>query len=344
MPPVYFHHPQATMWFHNLAPFLLSSLLLISPPTEAARSPSVPKNAVLLSSISTLTLRAGKQTSARRSSPIPQAACVGPREVCKLYTVDTIRCTNAGSDYDQENVQWTCTAELPEEFKFGSTDVSCEGYASPDDPYVLKGSCGVEYRLLLTEKGEEKYGKYVGNNGKTSENGETASDLVKALFLIIFVVVLFIIVSTCWNAFRNSPSGGGRPTTFGGGGGGGGNDDPPPPYDYGYPPRKTTRSSYPSTRASGARQEQWRPGFWTGALGGAAAGYMAGNRNQARQPETQHRGGGLFGGGTGNARGSNWFGGDDNAGEGSSRSYGSIPPAASSSRHTSTGFGSTTRR
>jgi hypothetical protein len=316
------------MWFHSLTPFLLSSLLLISPPTEAARSPSVPKNAALLSSISTLTLRAGKQTSARRSSPIPQAACISPSEVCKLYTVDIIRCTNAGSDYDQEDVQWTCTAELPEEFKFGSTDVSCEGYASSDDPYVLKGSCGVEYRLLLTEKGEEKYGRYVGNNGKTSEDGETAADLVKALFLIIFVVVLLIIVSSFCNTSRNGPGGGGRPTTFGGGGGGGGggwNDDPPPPYDYGYPPRKTT---YSSTRGSGARQEQWRqwrPGFWTGALGGATAGYMAGSRNRARQPETQRRGGGLFGG--------------DNAGEGSSRSY-----AASSSWHASTGFGSTTRR
>lgn len=34
----------------------------------------------------------------------------------------------------------------------------CEGYDSPDDPYILKGSCGVEYRLILTSLGEEKYG------------------------------------------------------------------------------------------------------------------------------------------------------------------------------------------
>jgi hypothetical protein len=177
------------MWLHSVASLIFSSLLLTSSLTEATRSSNFPKNAVLLSSISSLTLRAGKQTSARRSSPIPQAVCIGPPEVCKLYTVDTIRCTNAGSDYDEENIQWTCTAALPEEFKFGSTDVSCEGYESSDDPYVLKGSCGVEYRLLLTEKGEEKYGKYVNyNNKKTSETGETASDLVKALFLIIFGV------------------------------------------------------------------------------------------------------------------------------------------------------------
>lgn len=331
------------MWLNGFEASLLSFLLFTSSTADAARPQSVPKNAVLLSSISSLTLRAGKQTSAQRSSPIPQAVCTGPPEICRLYAVDTIRCTNAGSDYDEENVQWTCTAALPEEFKFGSTDVSCEGYASSDDPYVLKGSCGVEYRLLLTEKGEEKYGKYVSKNEKPGEAGETTSDLVKAFFLVIFVVVLLIIVFSFCASFWNAPSGGRRPTTFGGGGGGGGNDDPPPPYDYGSPPRKP-RSSYSSTRGSGARQEQWRPGFWTGTLGGAAAGYMAGQRNQPRQQETQQRDGGLFGGGTGNTRGSSWFGGGGNAGEGSSRSYSSSPPAASSSRYTSTGFGGTTRR
>src|SRR2546423_1752613 len=52
------------MWLPGLEILVLSSLLLKSSLTEAARSPNVPKNAVLLSSISTLTLRAGRQTSA----------------------------------------------------------------------------------------------------------------------------------------------------------------------------------------------------------------------------------------------------------------------------------------
>lgn len=70
-----------------------------------------------------------------------------------------LRCRNAGSDYDDEEVQWTCQASLPPEFKLGSTDVICEGYENAQDPYVLKGSCGVEYRLVLTEAGEERYGR-----------------------------------------------------------------------------------------------------------------------------------------------------------------------------------------
>ncbi|KAH0547857.1 hypothetical protein GP486_008402, partial [Trichoglossum hirsutum] len=66
---------------------------------------------------------------------------------------------DASADLVSQSIQWTCTASLPPEFKLGSTDVICEGYKSREDPYILKGSCGVEYRLILTDKGEEKYGR-----------------------------------------------------------------------------------------------------------------------------------------------------------------------------------------
>lgn len=117
-----------------------------------------PSNAVLLTKVKTLTLRAGRQTSARRTAPIPQLKCVGGNARAHAGVMDAMRCTNVGNDYDGDDVQWTCTANLPSEFKLGSTEVLCEGYDSPDDPYVLKGSCGVEYRLQFTELGEQKYG------------------------------------------------------------------------------------------------------------------------------------------------------------------------------------------
>jgi hypothetical protein len=50
-----------------------------------------------------------------------------------------MRCTNMGSDYGDEDISWSCTADVPHYFKLGSTDVLCEGYSSPEDPYVLKG-------------------------------------------------------------------------------------------------------------------------------------------------------------------------------------------------------------
>jgi hypothetical protein len=51
--------------------------------------------------------------------------------------VQVMRCTNSGSGYDTDDVEWTCKAALPPEFKLGSTDVICEGYSSSDDPYIL---------------------------------------------------------------------------------------------------------------------------------------------------------------------------------------------------------------
>jgi hypothetical protein len=31
-------------------------------------------------------------------------------------------------------------------FRFGKVMVTCEGFDYPDDPYILKGSCGVSIR------------------------------------------------------------------------------------------------------------------------------------------------------------------------------------------------------
>ncbi|KAL8706650.1 MAG: hypothetical protein Q9201_000284, partial [Fulgogasparrea decipioides] len=84
-----------------------------------------------------------------------------------------MRCKNQGSDYGEEDIQWTCTASLPSDFKLGTTDVICEGYESSSDPYVLKGSCGVEYRLLLTDIGEERYGRKGKNNFYDDDFGDS---------------------------------------------------------------------------------------------------------------------------------------------------------------------------
>ena len=94
---------------------------------------------ILLSTVRSLTLRSDQKTAGRRLAPIPQLKCVGG-DARGLYEVDVMRCTNAGSDYGDEDVAWTCTADMPRYFKLGATDVLCEGYSSPDDRYVLKGA------------------------------------------------------------------------------------------------------------------------------------------------------------------------------------------------------------
>ncbi|KIW44571.1 uncharacterized protein PV06_03031 [Exophiala oligosperma] len=326
----------------------------------------VPRDAVLLSKVSALTVRAGKQTSSRRVPAVPQLLCVGPSKICNLYTVDVMRCTNEGVDYDENNVQWSCKASLPEDFKLGSTDVICEGYESSDDPYVLKGSCGVEYRLLLTEKGEEKYGSSTNFGSGLMDKNTTSGTLISWVFMAVFFIVLFIIIRGFWMAWRDQtphrrrPRGGG----YGGfGGGGGGDDDPPPPYDP-RPPRpkkpaftSSSSAGSSSTRPAQPRQEEgWRPGFWTGTAAGATAAYLA-SRGTQTAPQPPRRDNGWFG----RRRDDDWFGGGNNNNNGQGGWFGggnraAAPPRQSSwgsgtesaspstTRHTSTGFGGTSRR
>ena len=46
-------------------------------------------------------------------------------------------------------LQWECKADMDNAYRFGKVQVSCEGYDSPYDPYVLKGSCGVCKRAVF---------------------------------------------------------------------------------------------------------------------------------------------------------------------------------------------------
>jgi hypothetical protein len=162
---------------------------------SVAKSYSKSKDAVLLSNVRSLTLQDGRKTTARRVSAIPQLTCVGGNAK-GLYNVDVMRCKNSGSEYDPEDIQWTCQANLPPEFKLGSTEVVCEGFDSSADPYVLKGSCGVEYRMILTQMGEEKYGKGswfkdrvndFSSPGRASSSRSIGSVLFSVLFWIAFI-------------------------------------------------------------------------------------------------------------------------------------------------------------
>ncbi|KAK9893849.1 DUF1183-domain-containing protein [Cystobasidium minutum MCA 4210] len=99
---------------------------------------------VRMDSIDTLTFYNGELTAARRSSPVPQLECVG--KPCKLYQPDVVQCTAVGRN--GPDTEWKCQAELPSSIRFGRVQVSCEGYDSPDDPFILKGVWR-HYRKLI---------------------------------------------------------------------------------------------------------------------------------------------------------------------------------------------------
>ena len=299
---------------------------LFSSTLFARKSPE----SVLLSSVKALTLRRDLKTSNNRVPAVPQLKCIGGNAK-GLYDIEVLRCKNSGSSYGDEDIQWTCSASLPNEFKLGSTDVICEGFKNSEDSYVLKGSCGVEYRLILTDIGEEKYGKKANGIFDDYENYK-GSGTMAALFWIIFMAVVCWMIYAAFLRDPRQPRGGNNRRGFlgGGGGWGGGNDDPPPPYDYHPPPSKPR-----STPRVASAQNGWRPGFWSGALGGAAAGYMAGNGGQNQQPRNYGSNATHGGNGEGSSR---WGGSTrSSSGAGSSPNYGS-------SRHESAGFGGTSRR
>ena len=138
---------------------------------------NVYSNKVLLSKVSSITLNHDRMTTGRRSNPVPQTSCVGGN-ACHSVRPKTIQCVNKGHDgYD---IQWECKTELENKYKFGRTDVVCEGYDYPNDPYILLGSCGVEYTLEYTNE---------YNGRKYNRNSDDHS-----LCIFIGVCVLVVIV------------------------------------------------------------------------------------------------------------------------------------------------------
>jgi hypothetical protein len=112
-------------------------------------------------------------SNGRRSAAVPQLTCVGGSAGCDFNVVpNVVRCSNAG--FDGQDVNWDCKASLDDTVRFGVTEVLCEGYDYPEDPYILKGSCGLEYKLETTGAGRADQSRQrQGNNGGYN-NGQSS--------------------------------------------------------------------------------------------------------------------------------------------------------------------------
>jgi len=228
---------------------------------------------ILLKDVGALTLAKGQMTRARRSHPIPQLSCVGGSAQSSNYHPTVVQCQNRG--FDGQDVQWECRGELDEAVKFGSISVNCEGYAYPDDPYVLQGSCGLEYSLDYTRQGEaQRYGDsyghaaghvYSSHYGSTTYAHDTEGSgwgtLIAFLILVgVIYLTLRLLCSPSEGFVAPAPS---AAPGFGPGGYGSASAFPSaPPYvstGYGAP-------SY-AAPAGGA-------GFWSGVSLGGMLGYL----------------------------------------------------------------------
>ncbi|CAF1019005.1 unnamed protein product [Adineta steineri] len=318
--------------------FLLGSILyLISPFVQGGGHQSV-----LLQNVQTLTLYKGQKTQARRVSSIPQIKCVGG-SARGAYEPDVVQCYNRGSN--GVDIQWECTSEMPKKYKFGKISVSCEGYDYPEDPYILAGSCGLEYNLELTDK---------SFYGSSNVQQSSSSKLWPFLFKVgIIVTIFFVLKSFISGGNRTggpaSMSAGPdhRPPGGGGGGGGGwfsnlfpggaggssGSGDarrrqPPPPGfrdDFtNYGNNGADCHTNQRQNAAGGGATNFLTGAALGALGGYVFGNRRGNNNNQYMPNTANTG---------------WFGGGT-----TTNTNRHSPSPSSGGTHTSSGFGGTTRR
>ncbi len=101
-----------------------------------------------LADIPALVFSQGRQTAFRRTSPVAQLTCEG--EECRGFTAGTVRCVNAGRGANNGDPDWECKTDMPAGYQFGPVVVSCEGYDYPEDPFVLRDSCGLTYRLIYS--------------------------------------------------------------------------------------------------------------------------------------------------------------------------------------------------
>ncbi|XP_067677254.1 store-operated calcium entry-associated regulatory factor-like [Haliotis asinina] len=335
---------------------------------------------VLLRDISALTLRHGMPTTARRSHSVPQVKCVGGSAGCHAFVPQVVQCQNRG--FDGYDVQWECKTDMDNAYRFGQVEVSCEGYDYPDDPYVLRGSCGLEYTLDLTKEGHQQkhyhsnqhnyYGDdYHDRSSNYYSNHKTRhSSFGGVIGLVAAGFVIYMIYKMCLAPPTNTA--GARP------------DQPPPytPYDTnqapppGFKPEFTSgagcgnagntgsyhntggyantgtyanRGGYAGTSTNTDAGNGFG-GFWTGMGAGGLLGYLFGSSNSdygnRGYAHRHHNTGSFWGNGAGGWGGGGWGGSSGfSSGWSSGRSSGgSYSGGSSSGTRTASGFGGTKRR
>lgn len=135
---------------------------------------------------------------------------------------------------------------------------------------------------------------YPDRNYQSSSPSNSNKEGLVFLAIIAAIFLYFFWKGRQDNENRGNRGSGGTWRDGGGGGGGGGGgyppNDPPPPYPS-YPKQEPGTSS---TNQQSTTQTGWRPGFWTGMLGGVLANetarYMRGtNTTSDRFANNQRR-------------------------------------------------------
>jgi len=166
---------------------------------------AIADQSINLRDISALTFTKGKYTTARRTSPIQQLKRVGG-SVTDSYEPSVIQCKNTG--FDGISVQWQCKGDIDQKYRLGSVEVVCEGYNRPGDSLVLIGSCGLEYTLEYTAKGETRKNRQRKPRQPTYQQRSVPEYVESSnggiLSIVFWIVLLVVLIGVC--IFLSGPS------------------------------------------------------------------------------------------------------------------------------------------
>eukprot|EP00088_Acartia_fossae_P001897 TRINITY_DN10743_c0_g1_i3.p1 TRINITY_DN10743_c0_g1~~TRINITY_DN10743_c0_g1_i3.p1 ORF type:complete len:390 (-),score=61.00 TRINITY_DN10743_c0_g1_i3:181-1350(-) len=271
------------------------------------------KKRVRLQDVQVLTLHQGKMTTGQRSSPVPQLACVGG-SARGMFNPQVVQCYNRG--WDGVDVQWECKTDLDMDYRIGEVNVICEGYDYPEDPYILAGSCGLEYTLELTEAGKQRLREdrggqnryYTSNDGSQHKSYSKSyktdfgfgGQIVSLVFIGFSGIVIYSIYKTCIESQsmenqsnsertysgtegQNYPSGAGGWTYPPNEGQTGGHGTDGGHRNYGsFDQPQYNKSEEAKARSSGNENSSSSSGgFWQGAGLGGLLGYMFGSSSNS---------------------------------------------------------------
>ena len=147
---------------------------------------------MLISDVDIIVLNNAEMTSGRRAPPVPQLECL---RNC-YNTPSEVTCTNNGKS-DNGDPIWDCKADLPSSVHFATMNVQCEGYDYPDDPYILKNSCGLSYSL--------------SSRSFNKSNPSTKDREPSPMGGIILLMMIVLALSSCSDSSSSYSSGSSRP-------------------------------------------------------------------------------------------------------------------------------------
>ncbi|XP_040273971.1 store-operated calcium entry-associated regulatory factor isoform X2 [Bufo bufo] len=243
---------------------------------------------VLLREVQAITLYADRYTNARRAAPIPQLKCIGGSAGCSAMIPHVVQCHNRG--WDGIDVQWECKVDMDNSYRFGKVEVSCEGFDYPEDPYILRGSCGLEYTLELTEEGRKGsqsgysstgFGSGFFQGKSKSWNAEHSSDgsgVIVFLFLLGLAYGVYKLFLSGPSSQQQHP----QPDNYGPEHQSNSQTSAPPPpgFKSDFTGASSGFSNFGGASSFGSHANQ-RPGFWTGLGTGGILGYLFGNRQSS---------------------------------------------------------------